>query len=67
MSGALLLRGDGCPEGPRFACVDPAARYTAPQVCQFKFSATLAPYPSEEAARAALVAAGAERIEEVRR
>ncbi|HZG10155.1 MAG TPA: hypothetical protein VEZ70_14360 [Allosphingosinicella sp.] len=41
------------------ACVDEAATYVSAQVCEFKFSATLAPFKSEADARAALEAAGA--------
>jgi hypothetical protein len=57
-----------CGDGSKlFAGVDAASRYVSPQVCTFKFTACLAPYRSEEAARDALTAAGAEKIEEVGR
>jgi hypothetical protein len=56
---AIMLQGEMPGGEKRFACVDPSARYTSPQVCQFRFSASLAPYASEEVARAALEAAGA--------
>lgn len=60
-----MLQGE-LPSGEiLFACVDPSSRYTPPQVCQFRFTAALAPYPSDEAARAALEAAGASLIVEV--
>lgn len=61
--GKLMLVGKLGDEY-RFAFVDEAARYCAGQVCKFKFSATLAPYKSEDAARAALEAEGAADVGE---
>ena len=64
--GKLMLQGQA-PDGFLFACVDPDSRYCQPQVCAFKFSASLAPFTSEEAARAALNSAGAVIIKEAGR
>jgi hypothetical protein len=52
---------------PLFAAVDPSARYVTPQVCERKFAAFLCPFNSREAAVAALEAAGAKAVSEVRR
>ena len=60
-----MLHGKDLTGAPLFAFVDPASRYTEPQVCRFKFSATLAPYPDESSAHAALNDAGATEISEV--
>jgi hypothetical protein len=62
-----ILQGAASDGSPRFAAIDPASRYVSPQVCRFRFSAALAPFLSDEAARAALVEAGCSNIEEARR
>ena len=49
--------------GLAWAAVDPNAHHLQPRVGERRFTAYLAPYPTEEAARQALVAAGAVDIE----
>jgi hypothetical protein len=49
--------------GLLWASIDPSARFLAAEIAQQRFAAYLAPFTSEDAARAALTAAGAERIE----
>lgn len=45
--------------GLMYAGVDPSVRFTEPGVQASRLGATLAPFPTEEAAKAALKAAGA--------
>lgn len=55
------------PDGqPRFACIG-QAQFTEPQVGTGRLSAALRPFPDEAAARAALDAAGAVDVKELRR
>lgn len=54
-----VLSGDLPGAGRLYAAVDPSARYVTPLPCTLRFAAQLAPYPSVEAAVAALEAAGA--------
>lgn len=60
MGKALVLEAPHPEKGRVYAAVDPAARYVSPRVCEFRFSALLSPYTSEEEARAALAEAGAD-------
>ena len=55
----LILTGDHDERGRLFAAVAPEARHVAPQVCEGRFAATLAPFPTREAAERALLDAGA--------
>jgi hypothetical protein len=64
---SILLTGTMADGMPAYAYVDPTSCYSAPQVCRFRFSATLAPYRTPEAAREALEAAGAANIVEAAR
>lgn len=50
-----------------FAAWDSSAHHVSGQVCRFRFSATLAPYSTEDAARAALDAEGCDVVVEVGR
>lgn len=61
LAGSSIIEADG-PEGKLFACVDPSARYSSPQVCRFRFSATLAPFRNVESAVAAIEKAGGEGL-----
>ena len=54
-----VLSGDVPGGGKLYAAVDPSARYVTPMPCAMRFAATLAPFPSVEAATAALAGAGA--------
>lgn len=65
MSAARLLAGERA-DGRLFACVA-AAQFTAGEVSASRLGACLRPFQSDEAARAALVEAGASRIGEDRR
>lgn len=57
-----IVSGD-LPDGAKlYAAVDPSARYCQPLPCAMRFAALLAPFPSVEAASAALGAAGAVSI-----
>ena len=58
---ARVLVADG-PEGPLFACVDPAARFNEPGVARTRFAAVLHPYPLDERAKAALIMAGGKNV-----
>lgn len=49
--------------GTIFAAVDSAVRFTPPRIGDTRFGAVLTPFATEEAARAALRAAGAEPAE----
>ena len=52
-----ILTADG-PRGPLFACICPNVRFSIPEVSDRRLTAVLHPYPDEDSARAALVAAG---------
>jgi hypothetical protein len=52
-----ILTADG-PRGPLFACIIPKARVSTPEVSDRRLTAVLHPYPDEDSAKAALVAAG---------
>lgn len=54
-----VVSGDVPGAGKLYAAVDPSARYVTPLPCAMRFAALLAPFPSVEAAQAALAAAGA--------
>jgi hypothetical protein len=54
-----LLRGFADDSGALFATFDRASHHVQPQLGTSRFAAFLAPYPSEEAARRALLEAGA--------
>jgi hypothetical protein len=58
----LLLAGRHPERGLLYAAADATARYTEPQVRPTRLGAMLAPFPTEEAARAALDAAGAHEV-----
>lgn len=55
-----VVFGDVPGAGTLYAAVDPNARYVTPIPCALRFAALLAPFPSVEAATAALADAGAE-------
>ena len=58
-----LPSGEQC-----WAAIDPTARYTEHAIAERRFGAYLRPFTTEEDARAALIAAGAQAIEvEVRK
>jgi hypothetical protein len=52
------------PRGRLFACIAPSVRFTTGKVADVRFCAFLNPFADEEAARAALVAAGGENLKE---
>lgn len=56
---ACVVSGDVPGAGKLYAAVDPSARYVTPLPCAIRFAALLAPFPSIDAATAALEAAGA--------
>lgn len=58
----LFLRAD-TDAGPIWACVSPGAHHVVPCVGDRRLSASLRPYRSEDAARAALIAAGGRGVE----
>lgn len=63
MTPARFLIGS-LPDGSeRWAAIDAAAHHLQPRIAERRGGAYLAPYPNEEAARRALIAAGAERIQ----
>lgn len=63
MANVLTAKG---PEGDLFASVA-AARFTEPQIATSKLSAILHPFQTQEAAEAALRAAGAVEVTEWKR
>jgi hypothetical protein len=67
MQPLAFLIGQHPRRGALWAAIDPQARFTKAEVADRRFSAYLAPFTSEEAARAALGAAGAQHIEAERR
>ena len=52
-----ILTAEG-PRGLLFACIGPTARFSTPEVSDRRSTAVLHPYPDEDSAKAALVAAG---------
>lgn len=54
-----FITGDHDERGRLFAAFDPEARHVEPGIRDSRFSAFLAPFPSQEEAEAALIAAGA--------
>jgi hypothetical protein len=63
MQPLAFLIGQHPRRGALWAAIDPQVRFTKAEVADRRFSAYLAPFPSEAAARAALAAAGAQHIE----
>lgn len=60
MTGKLRVVEAEHPErGRLFAAIDPSVRFVEAAVAELRFGAFLTPFASEEAARAALEAAGA--------
>lgn len=59
MSGRFLT-GSHPEHGRMWAAIDPQVRFTTPQLRPSRLGAMLAPYPSEEAARAAFASSGIE-------
>lgn len=53
-------------QGRIYAAIDESARFTSPEVRPSRLGSLLAPYPSVEAAEAALREAGAEVDREIR-
>ena len=58
-----ILMADG-PAGALYAAIAPVSEYIQGRVSDYRLTAVLAPYRSEDEARAALVAAGAENVRE---
>jgi hypothetical protein len=63
MSPSRFLIGRHRDSGLLWASIDPHARFSRSEIGEHRFAAYLAPFTDEGAARAALIAAGAERIE----
>jgi hypothetical protein len=60
----IILTAEGADGGPPlFACVDAGVRFVQPRIGDSRLMAVLAPFPDEEAARAALTAAGGVNVE----
>jgi len=57
-----FLRAD-TDAGALFACVSPGCKFVVPQVGTIRLTAALHPYPNEETARTALLAAGGRAAE----
>ena len=55
----LILTGDHDERGRLFAAIVPEARHVEPEVRESRFGASLAPFPTREAAERALLDAGA--------
>ena len=68
MQPATFLIGTHPERGQLWVAIDANAHHLQPRVGERRFAAYLAPYPNEEAARRALIGAGAQSIEpEVRK
>ncbi len=63
MTPPKFLIGRHPERGVLWASIDPAVHYLEPQITEGRFAAYLAPFTSEEAARAALIDAGAVNLE----
>ncbi len=63
MTPPRFLIGQHPDQGELWAAIDTQAHHLHPGVRERRFAAYLSPYPSEEAARHALIAAGAMHIE----
>jgi hypothetical protein len=63
VSPPRFLIGRHPARGLLWVAVDPKVNFLEPQITESRFAAYLAPYTSEEAAREALIAAGAVNIE----
>ena len=63
MQPPRFLVGRHPDRGLLWASVDANVNYLEPRLTEGRFAAYLAPFTSEDAARAALIAAGAEHIE----
>lgn len=62
MQAPGFLIGQHPRRGELWAAIDPSARFLKAEIAERRFSAYLAPFASEDDARAALVAAGAQHI-----
>lgn len=60
---ARFLIGRHAKRGLLWASIDPHARFTGSEIGETRFAGYLKPFPTEEAARDALIWAGAEHIE----
>jgi hypothetical protein len=58
-----FLVGKHPQQGILWAAIDPNVRYLEPRITETRFAAYLAPFTDVEAARQALIAAGATNIE----
>ena len=58
-----ILTADG-PHGPLYAAVVPVSAYIVPKVGDSRLLAVLAPFKTEDSARAALIAAGGSDVRE---
>lgn len=58
-----ILIADG-PHGALYAGISPYVAYVTPKVADHRLTAVLAPFRDEEAARAALIAAGGSEVRE---
>ena len=63
MTPPQFLTGKHPTRGLLWASIDPNVNYLEPRITEGRFAAYLAPFRSEEAARAALSEAGATHIE----
>ncbi len=63
MQPPSFLVGHHPERGPLWAAIDGNARFLKAEIAERRFAAYLAPFTSEEDARAALTAAGAQHIE----
>ncbi len=61
-----IFMADG-PHGVIYAAVAPVSAYIEPKVGDYRLMAVLAPFRTEEEARAALIDAGGENVREWRR
>ncbi len=63
MKPPSFLVGHHPGRGPLWAAIDPNARFLTAKIAERRFGAYTSPFTTEEAARAALTVAGAQRIE----
>lgn len=67
MQPPSFLIGHHPRRGQLWAAIDGNARFTKADVAERRFGAYLAPFTTEEDARAALIAAGAQHVENEKR
>lgn len=59
---ATVITAEHPERGTLYAAIDPAARHVTPCVAERRFPAFCSPFPSEDAARAALLAEGCKEV-----